>query len=63
MADRFKNIAKNGWHPEKNRSSGSGTAGDSKLGQVVGHVPHLRRTALIAVERMGRQRLRQRLPR
>ncbi|KAF3035876.1 hypothetical protein E8E11_003434 [Didymella keratinophila] len=37
MADRFKNLAKNGWHPEKSKTS-SGGASDSKLGQVKGWV-------------------------
>jgi hypothetical protein len=35
MADRFKNLAKNGWHPEKSSGSSSGGQSDSKLGQVV----------------------------
>ena len=35
MADRFKNLAKNGWHPDKSKTS-SGGASDSRLGQVVG---------------------------
>ncbi|KAJ4364779.1 hypothetical protein N0V95_000728 [Ascochyta clinopodiicola] len=38
MADRFKNLAKGGWHPEKSKASGSGSAGDSRLGQVKGWV-------------------------
>lgn len=38
MADRFKNLAKGGWHPEKSKASGSGTASDSRLGQVKGWV-------------------------
>ena len=36
--DKFKSVAKGGWHPEKSRAnSGSSTGGqsDSKLGQVV----------------------------
>ncbi|KAF1927170.1 uncharacterized protein M421DRAFT_422035 [Didymella exigua CBS 183.55] len=37
MAERFKNLAKNGWHPEKNKA-GSGGASDSRLGQVKGWV-------------------------
>ena len=41
MADRFKNIAKNGWHPEKSKSSGSAAAGDSRMGQVVGNKSRL----------------------
>ncbi|KAJ4320936.1 hypothetical protein N0V94_003111 [Neodidymelliopsis sp. IMI 364377] len=38
MADRFRNLTKNGWHPEKSKASGSGAASDSKLGQVKGWV-------------------------
>ena len=38
MADRFKNLAKNGWHPEKSKTSGPSATSDSKLGQVVGFV-------------------------
>ncbi|KAF2622512.1 hypothetical protein BU25DRAFT_462833 [Macroventuria anomochaeta] len=38
MADRFKNLAKNGWHPEKSKTSSSGAASDSKFGQVKGWV-------------------------
>ncbi|KAH6644589.1 hypothetical protein C7974DRAFT_420056 [Boeremia exigua] len=38
MADRFKNLAKNGWHPEKSKAGGSGGTSDSKLGQVKGWV-------------------------
>ncbi|KZM24677.1 uncharacterized protein EKO05_0007054 [Ascochyta rabiei] len=38
MADRFKNLAKGGWHPEKSKASGSGAASDSRLGQVKGWV-------------------------
>jgi hypothetical protein len=34
MADRFKNIAKGGWHPEKNRAANS-DGGGGRLGQVV----------------------------
>lgn len=38
MTDRFKNLAKGGWYPEKSKASGSGGASDSRLGQVVGPV-------------------------
>ncbi|KAF1844230.1 uncharacterized protein K460DRAFT_369097 [Cucurbitaria berberidis CBS 394.84] len=41
MADRFKNLAKNGWHPEKSAASSSSSSGgqsESKLGQVKGWV-------------------------
>jgi len=35
--DRFKNVAKGGWHPEKSAAASGGAGGnsDSKLGQVV----------------------------
>lgn len=33
--DRFKNVAKGGWHPEKSAGSNTGGKSDSKLGQVV----------------------------
>lgn len=37
--DKFKSVAKNGWHPEKDKtdsgSSGGGGQSDSKFGQVV----------------------------
>ncbi|KAL6706071.1 hypothetical protein ACN47E_006173 [Coniothyrium glycines] len=36
--DKFKNVAKGGWHPERNAGSSSGGASDSKLGQVKGWV-------------------------
>ncbi|KAH7389779.1 hypothetical protein BKA66DRAFT_47300 [Pyrenochaeta sp. MPI-SDFR-AT-0127] len=38
MADRFKNLAKSGWHPEKSAGSGAGGQKDSKFGQVKGWV-------------------------
>ncbi|KAF1364421.1 hypothetical protein EJ07DRAFT_100122 [Lizonia empirigonia] len=38
MADRFKNIAKGGWRPEKSHASGAGAASESRLGQVKGWV-------------------------
>ena len=36
--DKFKSVAKGGWHPEKSRANSGSSAGgqsDSKLGQVV----------------------------
>ncbi|KAF2828180.1 hypothetical protein CC86DRAFT_348210 [Ophiobolus disseminans] len=37
MADRFKNIAKGGWHPEKNRAARDGGQSEGgRLGQVKG---------------------------
>ncbi len=35
MADRFKNLAKGGWNPEKKAGSGAGGVHDSKVNQVV----------------------------
>lgn len=36
--DKFKSVAKGGWHPERSAGSSSGGASDSKLGQVKGWV-------------------------
>lgn len=36
--DKFKSVAKGGWHPEKERTNSGSSAGgqsDSKIGQVV----------------------------
>lgn len=38
MSERFKNIAKGGWHPEKNRADSSGAESTSRLGQVKGRL-------------------------
>ena len=35
MADKFKSIAKGGWHPERDRAQSNGGGGGGRLGQVV----------------------------
>ncbi|KAH8728241.1 hypothetical protein GQ44DRAFT_824535 [Phaeosphaeriaceae sp. PMI808] len=36
MAEKFKSIAKSGWHPERDRASSSGGQSEGRLGQVKG---------------------------
>jgi hypothetical protein len=41
MADKFKSIAKGGWHPERDRANNSDGQGGGRLGQVVWLLPRI----------------------
>jgi len=62
MGDRFKNLAKNGWHPEKSKASGSSAASDSKFGQVVGSVAQLPKLSAKCCRKDGWARHRAKTP-
>jgi hypothetical protein len=63
MADKFKSIAKGGWHPERDRANNSDGQSGGRLGQVVWSprfIPSVVRSLSI-LERDVRQRRRKRL--